>query len=258
MTPTLWIAAGDLHYPKVNWRTFRAMLKFIEDRKPTGFIFGGDQFDNECISHHTKGKPLLRSKAAYRRDEVGFERGILEPLEKSLGGHSKRVWVVGNHDNWESQLIEEQPELEGVLERTVRLRLKERGWEIVPIGRSYRQGKLTVIHGEVLGGFGNQVSQYHAKKAVEAYCSNVLYFHFHSPQSYTKVLPVNQTQKWMAHCAPILGDRNPGYLRNRPTAWLNGFVAIEFHGRAGNFNLYPIVVTEGRFSYGGKVYDGNE
>ena len=110
MKPELWIACYDVHYPKVNWRTFRAMLAFIKDRKPSGFVFGGDQFDNECISHHTRGKPLLRSKAAYRRDEVGFERGILEPLESSLPANCKRFWIVGNHDDWEAQLIEEQPE----------------------------------------------------------------------------------------------------------------------------------------------------
>ena len=256
MKPTLWVAAYDLHYPKTHWRTWRAMMNFMKQNQVAGFIFGGDQFHNDSISHHTKGRPGLRSKSAYRRDESGFESGILRPLEELLQEYVPKVWIIGNHDRWESDLIEEQPELEGVLERTIRLRLKERGWVIVPNGRSFRHGKLTCIHGDQLAGFGNQVSAYHSKKAIDNYCQNVLYGHFHSPQSFTRILPVNQTQKWMAHCAPIVGNTNPSYMRNRPTAWLNGFVIIEYHGKAGNFNLYPVVVVEGRFSYGGKVYGG--
>ena len=61
----------------------------------------------------------------------------------------------------------------------------------------------------------------------------------------------------MAHCAPIVGNTNPSYLRNRPTSWLNGFVIVEFH-KAGNFNCYPVVVSDGRFSYGGEGYSESD
>ena len=253
MKTETWIAAYDLHYPKVNWRTFHAMMSFIKQNGCSGFLFGGDQFDNECISHHTQGKPLYRRKGAYAFDEKGFENGILTPLETVLGSKPEKIWLVGNHDDWEYQLVEREPQFDGVIDRVASLKLIERGWKVVTIGRSFRHGKLTFIHGDQLTGMGNQAPMYHAKKAVEAFCQNVLYGHTHSPQSFTKILPVNQTQKWMAYCAPILGNTNPGYLRNRPTSWLNGFVIVEFH-KAGNFNCYPVVVSDGRFSYGGKVY----
>ena len=255
MTISRWLWAYDTHHPKVSWRTFYCMLDFMDDWQLEGFGFGGDQFHNDEISHHTKNKPMFREKGAFKRNTISFERAILKPIEERLSKTTQRVWLVGNHDRWESDLIEEQPELDGIIERTESLRLVERGWKIVKNGRSFTNGKLICSHGDELSGFGNQTPQNHSKKAVDIYGKNVLYGHMHAPQSATKVSPVDMTQKRMAWCAPILGNVNPHYLRNRPTAWLNGFVVVEFWGQSGSFNLYPIVVVEGKFSYGGKFYD---
>ena len=246
------VALFDLHYSKVHWATFNLMLQFIRQNKVDEFIFGGDQFDNECISRHTKGKPYYRPRAAYVRDEVGFDAGILSPLDVALRGRKKH-WLVGNHDHWEFQLVEENPELEGLIDRPTSLRLAKRGWNVVPLGKSVQVGKLRVIHGETLTGIGNQGGTYPAKKAVEMYGCNVLAGHTHSPQSYTRVSPVDQTQKRIAYISPIGGKVNPGYLRNRPHAWVNGFDVIESRAN-GNFNVYPVIVTGDSFQYGGKEY----
>jgi hypothetical protein len=37
------------------------------------------------------------------------------------------------------------------------------------------------------------------------------------------------------------GATHPDYLRNRPTAWLNGFSIVELYTANGFFNLYPVV-----------------
>ena len=145
------------------------------------------------------------------------------------------------------------PELEGTLDHVSQLGLLASRWKVVPLGHSYRLGKLNVVHGEILTGIGNQAGMYPARKAVELYAGNVLAGHTHSPQTFTKVSPVEHTNKWQGHIAPILGRVNPGYLRNRPTSWLNGFVVVEL-GKGGFFNLYPIIISDGRFSYGGRNY----
>lgn len=251
LVPTT-VVLFDLHYPKVHWTTFRLMLQFIKANKVDEFIFGGDQFDNECISHHTKGKPYYRPRAAYVRDEAGFDAGVLSVLDAALR-RAKKHWLVGNHDFWEFQLVEENPELEGLIDRPTSLRLAKRGWNVVPLGKSVQVGKLRVIHGETLTGIGNQGGMYPARKAVEMYGCNVLAGHTHSPQSYTRVSPIDQTQKRMGWIAPIGGRTNPGYLRNKPNAWVNGFVVIET-GAGGNFNLTPINIMCDWFRYGGKEY----
>lgn len=249
-----YVVAHDLHFPEFSKKTWAAMMEFIKHVKPEGFIFGGDQFDNNEISHHTKGKPFYRERASFNRNTTRFTSEILEPLEKSLRD-AERVWIVGNHDRFEHDLIECQPELEGIIERVDTLQLGKRGWQVVPLGHSHKLGELNVIHGEILTGIGNQAGAFPAKKAIELYASNVLAGHTHAPQSFTKISPVEARKKYMAWIAPILGEVNPAYLRNRPTAWLNGFTVVELREK-GLFNLYPIVVIDGEFSYGGRVYKG--
>lgn len=248
-----WVVGADLHFPKVHRPTFDCMLEVIEDIKPAGFIFQGDQFDNEEISHHNANKPYYKEKKSYVRNEENFKKDILAPLESALPKGAEKTWVCGNHDFWEFEFVETHPEFEGLVDRTVSLKLEDKGWEIVPLGHSKRLGELNVIHGEVLTGIGNQAGMYPSRKAVELYAGNVLAAHTHAPQSFTKISPVDHKKKHMGWISPILGFCNPAYLKNRPTSWLNGFVVIEMFDK-GFFNLYPVIVSEGQCAYGGKLY----
>jgi len=246
-------AVYDTHYPQYHKPTWNAILEYLKENKPDVFIFGGDQFHFDCISHHTKATPLYRTQRAYKNDIEGFERDILQPLERLLPDSCERIWIIGNHERFEFDLIEEHPELDGVVDHAALLRLRERGWTIIPLGHAYKLGKLNIIHGETLTGIGNQAGAFPARKAVELYAGNVLAGHTHAPQTFTKISPVEHTNKWQGHIAPTAGSVNPGYLRNRPTAWLNGFVRIEVAPN-GQFNLYPIISIGGSFMFGGKVY----
>lgn len=247
----LYIFAPDLHFPIVHWPTYDAMLDFVAKNKIDGFVFGGDQFDNQEVSPHTRGKHLLREGKRLAQHTKDFDTKILKPLEKLLE-KSEKIYIHGNHDAWLEQFIEEHPELQGSLERESLLRLEERGWKVIPCGKVFKKGKLTFAHGEQLTGIGNQVSGQPAKKAVDAYCGSVLFGHFHSLQVFGKVMPYDGSQKWAGYCSPCLCNTNPAYLRNRPTSFISGFTIVEFHG--DSFNVYPIVVTKGRFAFGGKEY----
>jgi hypothetical protein len=65
------------------------------------------------------------------------------------------------------------------------------------------------------------------------------------------VLPFNHDRR-MSWSAPCVREINPDYLRNKPTSWSTGFVHILFR-QDRRFNLYPIIVIDGEFSYGGKL-----
>lgn len=253
--PKTWVCLFDIHYPKYSKSTFNAAMEFIRDVNPAGVLLGGDQLDNEEISHHNRNKPLYRQRASYKRNTEGFNNNVLKPIEQAIGKAAERVWIVGNHCDWERQLIEEQPELEGIIERPELLKLAERGWKVVPLGHAFKLGELNIIHGEILTGIGNQAGACPAKKALELYGSNVLAGHTHAPQSFSKISPVEAKKKYMAWISPIIGDTNPAYLRNRPTAWLNGFTIVELRDK-GMFNLYPVIIVDGKFTYGGKEYSG--
>lgn len=247
------IDVHDTHYPLWHRPTWNCIFDFVKQNPPDEFIFGGDQLHLDCISHHTDGLPLYRTRRSYMSDIEGFDRDILTPLEKLLPRHCRKIWIIGNHERFEQDFLERHPELEDTCNHIRLLRLIERGWEIIPLGHAYRLGKLSIVHGEVLSGIGNQCGVFPAKKAVELYAGNVLAGHTHSPQTFTKVSPVQSTNKWQAYIAPTAGSVNPTYLRNRPTAWLNGFVTIDVFSN-GQFNLYPIIVYDNRCSFAGKQY----
>ena len=246
-------SAFDVHWPKTHRPTMEALLDFNTATKPDVLVLGGDQFDNACISHHNKSKPFYRPRAAYKNDERTFEAQFLTPLEKSLPKGCQKVWILGNHDDWEFQMVEQHPELEGLIDRVASLGLVERGWTVIQVGCAFRYGKLNYLHGEWLTGFGNQGPSYPSKKLVDTYAGNAVAGHTHAPQCFTRVSPINQTQKHMAWISPILGSLNPEYLRNRPSAWVNGFNTTEFMD-GGNFNHYPIITTGGKCCFGGVEY----
>lgn len=247
------VALFDVHYPVHNEATINALFDYLKKNPPDIFVFGGDQFHFDCISHHTEGRPLYRTRRSFMNDIEGFEKHVLVPLEKLLPKGCVKTYHLGNHERFSEDFIEKHPELDGALDHCRLLKLEERGWKIVPLGHASKLGKLTVAHGEILSGQGNQGSNFPAKKAVEMYAGNVLVGHSHSPQTFTKISPVEHTNKWQGHVAPCACDINPSYLRNRGTAWLNGFCLIDVLPN-GNFSYYPVIVTDGCFSFGGVVY----
>lgn len=246
-----FVGCWDTHFPSIHRPTWNIIQQFLDGNDIAGFVFGGDQFDNEAISHHTKGKPGLRETGQFALDEEMFDEVILSPLENILPRKSEKVWVRGNHDRFEDDMEQEMPELRGKLRRDKNLRLRERGWKVIELGGIYKHGKLSWIHGEGIG------TTNHAKRAVEVYCTNLVYGHHHTVQSQTKVLSSDFEQKWIAVCNPILGALNPAYMQNKPHGWVNGFSVTEYHADGG-FNHFPVVVTAGKAAYGGIIYEGGK
>lgn len=245
----LWILSGDEHFPDYHKPSWNAQLEFLEVNKKriVGYAKTGDQHDNPEISHHNKRRVIFHETGSYKKNTDGYLRDILNPLEAILPADVEKHWILGNHEHWERQLIEEQPQFEGSIERHLLYDLAGRGWNVHDTGKGFDIGKLHVIHGEALKGSN------HAKNAVETYAQSVAYFHFHTNQQWTKILPQGKTDKWVGFACPCMCNKNPVYLRNAPTAWLNGFTIVEVR-EDGNFNLFQAITSKGQFSYGGRTY----
>ena len=243
------VSAFDSHYPHICRKTWGAVLDFVQ-RNPVGlFVFGGDNLDCGDISHHTKGKPGLRKRGGMVSDLEGFRREMLDKVEKILPAECIKVWLTGNHEDWAAQLIEEQPELEGLLDFPEYLELESRGWIVKPQGGHYKHGHLKWIHGDVLSGGANVT-----RKALDLYVESVVFGHFHAFSSATKMLPKSTRYKWQAWATGCIGKVDASYLRNKPTGWLNGAAITEFYGNRGRFSHYPVTIIGGEFAYGGKHY----
>jgi predicted phosphodiesterase len=248
LKPKTWLCLFDVHAPIHHKPTIAAALDFLRQNKVEGVILGGDQLDLSEISAHTAGKPLLRPPASFLAGVEQFDKSILTPIERLLASKAKRVWLTGNHEDRVRRLLEVQPELIGTMELEKLLRLAERRWETVPLGRSYTLGKLTVVHGDQIK---QGVSP--ARNALNSYLTSVLFGHHHTPCVATRVSPVEARTQHQAVCAPIGGSTNPGYMNNKPSGWVNGVVIVEVRPD-GNFNCHSCVVTDGQFSYGGVTY----
>ena len=249
------VVCADLHYPYYDKPTFDAILDFIIKNQPAYFIFLGDQLDLECISRHTKGKPFFRPIGGLQDDLEGFKKNVLRPLYSVLPKTCKLIWLEGNHERFLTDLIEEQPELQGIVDHISYLKLKESGWEIIPLNGAFRLGKLTLIHGNSIQGMMGYIGNQPSKKAVEVYGTSVLMGHTHSAQSYTRVSPVDQKQKHAGYISPVAGTQNPKFLKNKPNANTNGFSIVELRDN-GNFNCFLALTIDGEFSYGGLTYGG--
>ena len=239
----------DIHFPYVDWGTLRAGLDFLKREKVDILILGGDNLDCGPISRHTKGKPLFRPRGQMKRDLDGFNQKVLTPAEKLVKKDALKVWLTGNHEDWASQLIEEQPELEGLLDFPGYLRLKERGWIVFPQGGLFKHGHANYIHGDVLPGTGVRAAQ----KALDIYVSSVIFGHGHTSASATKTLPHGSRWRYQAFSMGCVGKLDHHYLKKSPTGWINQVGITEFYGK-GFFNHYPATVIKGRFAYGGKLY----
>ena len=244
-----WVALADIHAPEHDRKTWKAVQSYLKQNKMDGVILQGDQLDLACISHWNKGKPGLKTKGNLKRDLDTFEREILTPLEKLIPKGAQKVWMMGNHERFLNDLTDEMPELFGMFDIVRYFRLKERGWQIIKLGHRFKLGKLDVIHGDTLTGGLNA-----ARKALETYGGNVLLAHFHNPQSASKTSPTSVRKKSMAWVAPIIGSVNPAWTKRRANNWINGMTLIDVFRPSGNFNLYPVIVSDGMFSYGGRVY----
>lgn len=240
----------DVHYPVHSESAWAAVLDFIKHNKVDGVIFGGDALDLAEVAHHTKGKPIYRKQGALATNLAGFCHDILDPIDELLPDKKiERVWITGNHERFlEIDLIEDQPELDGMLNLDEALRLRERGYKIIGLGGHHKLGHLYVIHGDQVGGGANP-----AKKVVDTWCRNIVMGHAHTAQSFTKSSPSHDSERWTGTVLPCLSTTNPGYGRGRDNRWLNGFGIVDLRPD-GNFNLYTAIITNGQFTYAGRTY----
>jgi hypothetical protein len=252
-----FIFATDLHYGyerknghKValhDPKALNVLLKFAADFKPDVFIYGGDILDCGCISHHNHGKPGATEGLKLIQDGRECRKAAIEPIEKLLP-NAEKVYIIGNHEDWLTDLTDQIPTLEGLVDLDAVLKLDK--WKIIPQGGSYNLGKLTFVHGDQLKG-GESV----AKNAVIAYERSVRFGHVHTFSSYTKTSALDYKYGKTGIAVPCLCSRTPKYGEGAPNRWMQGF-NFGYVNSDGTFSDYVPIITNGQFIHGGKLYKG--
>lgn len=169
----------------------------------------------------------------------------MESVVKCCKKSVEKVFIFGNHEDWVQQYVDRHPEMEGILDLRVGLGLIENGYKIVPTNKYFDLGRLTVCH-------GLYITKYHSRDTAIAVGANVLYGHCHQHQTWSVA---NLRKSFEGIACPCLCRLDMPYLKGKPSNWSHGFAVIESRP-GGDFNCYINIITNGRFSYGGKVYGG--
>ena len=241
------IAVFDYHYPLHDKASHNIILKAVEMIQPNHFVFGGDQLNLDCISHHNKGKVKLLENRRIGKDFTGFQKDILNAIEIRLPKNCQKYFMIGNHEYWIDRLIEDNPQLEGLMEVQNNLNLTE--YQVVPFNEILKIGEMHFIH-------GIYTNKYHAEKHARIYQKMLFYGHLHTNQVYTAIAPTTSLPK-QAVGVGCLCNRNAEYMRNRPNDWLHQFL-IWYMFSDGTFVYQTPIIIHGKTVINGKVIDGNE
>ena len=230
---------SDTHAPYENKRAVAAACEYALEYKPDVIVHIGDVGDYKSISHWMKNKRLELAGLTIQ-DDLDAACNLLKNIG-STAPDAEKIVLLGNHDNWVYDYVNEHPELEGTL--SVSRSYNSVGWKVIPWNELYRVGKLYLTH-------GLYTNKYHAHSTVHALSVSCCYGHSHDFQVYTESFLDGEKMAMSLGC---MCDMNPGYLHNRPKRWLNGFGTVDTMP-TGDFFIDFIKIVNGRFCRMGKIY----
>ena len=249
MKTQLAVILPDIHHPYHDKGSIRAVFEFLEDygKELSYLVLLGDQMDMQSMSHWLEGKTRILEGKRLVKEYENFDRDILTPIEEMLSKNCKKIFFIGNHEDWVNQMIDKDPvRLEGLAEIDRNLQLKKRGWKIIPFNKTYKLGKLTLCH-------GLYTNQYHARKMVDVFSKSVIYGHTHSLQEFCKSTPIDVADVHKGKSIGCLCNLNPIFMKNRANNWVHAFSIVYLYNK-GWFNEYTVNIIRGKFAWGNKIY----
>lgn len=244
-----WERKGGRKRPIHDLKAWGATMKFTQDFKPDVFIFGGDILDCGPISHHNKAAGKRKTEGfRLMKDAETCKREYIDPIKKLAIPDIR--YIVGNHEDWLEDLIDDTPELEGAFSISSLLGLDHK-IKVLPQGSLTKVGKITFAHGDQIKG-----GEHTAKAAVVNYDEqNIVFGHYHTYQQYTKTSPVENKLPRTGTIVPCLCAKDPAYNEGKPNRWAQGFY-YAYMQPDGLFTSYVPLIIEGRFVADGKLYKG--
>ena len=120
-----FVALFDLHYgyerdsyrhkrPLHDLKAMSIALQFIADFKPHDIILGGDMLDCAAISHHNRNRPGRTEGLRVLSDAKELRDVFLTEIEKQR--RARKSYIIGNHEDWLSDLVDAEPGLEGIVD----------------------------------------------------------------------------------------------------------------------------------------------
>ncbi len=236
------IVISDLHCPYQHKPSLKLVRKFIDDFKPNELIINGDFLNYGAYSGHGRRKNE-RADELIKRDHT---EAVITMDALLMGTKIKtKVWIDGNHDNWQDQYYTEFPDTyDDAIHRYNILQLKRRGFlDPIPYKGVYKSGKLYFTHGWRAGTAA--VRQH----LIQDYKTNFVMGHIHKSDTATSSnIKGHIVQGYSTGCLCKL-DFKYSY---HPTG--NHGFGVYYVLPNGQFAFYNVVIINNQFVFEGKLY----
>lgn len=242
-----YIGLGCVHVPFQNIEIMNGIYNLLESYKFDGVIIGGDFLDMNALSDYEKGK--ISRTGITLEEEYNAANKVLDILDSLLDNDADKIYLFGNHENryWRWKADVNNSKYGDLADPVKALKLYDRDYKVYTnYEDDYHQlGSLQVMHGE----YHNIHS---AKKHLDTFRRNVLYWHTHRVQ-------VHREGDFCAWNAGFLGNKDAtcfGYAkRGMKSKWANAFPIIHLDGDRHYVDLINCV--DDSFVYNGVKYGKN-
>ena len=222
---------------------YQLVKSFAKEWKPDFVVDIGDTLDLDYFSEFSREKVSVLADCDWE-DEVDFLNRELDDWQEYT---KEYIWDEGNHDYRARVIGERVPAFKKTLDYVRRFHLKDRGikFHLITDDSPGKIGKLHHTHGWYW-------NKYHASKHLDKFSGNIVYGHVHVFQQHSKLLAA-QGEEVQAQSIACLCDKQPDFVKGRPTGWQHGFAAV-YLGDNGNFNLYPVNIIKNSFLFEGREW----
>ncbi len=235
------IILPDVHIDEKVSPIYKIVKKLIKDIKIDEIILLGDFADIASLSawDYDKKRPMEGRRYKKEMTTLNNELDFLQKYSKKI------TYLEGNHEFRIERYLDKNPEMEGLIELKEQLSLDKRRIKFIKFNKLYKLGKCRFTHGMYTG-------KYHATKHLQALGCSIVYGHGHRAQS--DMMCMKMQDPIMAYGLGCLCDKQPDYLKNRPSNWINQFAIYEWSDKTGDFNIYPVNIINKQFRWNNKTY----
>ena len=241
------LVIGDPHCnPKASNDRFLWAGKLARDLKPDTIICMGDFSSMDSLSSYDKGKKSFEGRR-YKKD-IDHAHDALEKFNKGLNGRrSRKVMLLGNHEDRIDRIVDETPELDGTIS-TKDLKFKEFGWEVFAYQEPVAIDGVHYCHNYPTGIMGKPISGDNIARSLllkNKVSSTVGHCHLFDYSMCT----IPSGRKVLGLSAGCYLHHKEDYAKNTQRMWWSGLI-VKRNVRNGEYDIETIEYNAVRREYG--------
>jgi hypothetical protein len=241
------LVIGDPHCnPKASNDRFLWAGKLARDLKPDTIICMGDFSSLDSLSSYDKGKKSFEGRR-YKK-VIDHAHDALEKFNKGLNGRrSRKVMLLGNHEDRIDRIVDETPELDGTIS-TKDLKFKEFGWEVIAYQEPVAIDGVHYCHNYPTGIMGKPISGDNIARSLllkNKVSSTVGHCHLFDYSMCT----IPSGRKVLGLSAGCYLHHKEDYARNTQRLWWSGLI-VKRNVRQGEYDIETVEYNTVKRRYG--------